>query len=175
MSYVIQRTCPSFSRSAASVIAPMSVFQHDTWPPLSGTKDVDGFVELSIATAPAAGWFTGSCDIGPLASFDALDTVLISGIQPRRGLPCDPPPRPPFRRLPPVREPRRRTNGLSQKLATGARGTSSRSTQTSRTRASRARWSSSTLGALLLQKFGLVMASSSGWLLRRRYGRGRSS
>ena len=42
---------------------------------------------------------------------------MISGIQPRRGLPCDPPPRPPFRRLPPVREPRRRTNGLSQKLA----------------------------------------------------------
>ena len=59
--------------------------------------------------------------------------------QPSRGSISDPRSLALLRRLLPARDPRSRTNGLSQEPITAARGTSSRSIWTSRSRASRAR------------------------------------
>jgi menaquinone-9 beta-reductase len=49
-------------------------FRHGAHAPLSGAKDHDRFVELSVATGAPARWFGGATAIGPLASFDAPDT-----------------------------------------------------------------------------------------------------
>jgi 2-polyprenyl-6-methoxyphenol hydroxylase-like FAD-dependent oxidoreductase len=48
-------------------------FRHGAHAPLSGAKDQDRFVELSVATGAPARWFGGATAIGPLASFDAPD------------------------------------------------------------------------------------------------------
>ena len=82
----------------------------------------------------------------------------ISGIEPPRGRLNDPWVRAPFGSRY-SRQTKRRTslNPLP------ARGTSSRSTLTSLRRASRARWSSSTLGTLLLHRFSFATASSIAW------------
>jgi 2-polyprenyl-6-methoxyphenol hydroxylase-like FAD-dependent oxidoreductase len=49
------------------------VFRHRTRAPLSGGKDQQSFVDLSVATGASADWFDGALAIGPLASFDGAD------------------------------------------------------------------------------------------------------
>jgi menaquinone-9 beta-reductase len=49
------------------------VFRHRTRAPLSGGKDQQSFVDLSVATGASADWFGGALAIGPLASFDGAD------------------------------------------------------------------------------------------------------
>jgi len=49
-------------------------FRHGAQAPLSGAKDHDKFVELSVATGAPAEWFGGAAAIGPLASFNAPDS-----------------------------------------------------------------------------------------------------
>jgi menaquinone-9 beta-reductase len=48
-------------------------FRHGAHAPLSGAKDHDRFVELSVATGAPGEWFRGASVIGPLASFEAPD------------------------------------------------------------------------------------------------------
>jgi 2-polyprenyl-6-methoxyphenol hydroxylase-like FAD-dependent oxidoreductase len=48
-------------------------FRHGVHAPLSGAKDQERFVELSVATGAPAEWFGGATAIGPLASFNAPD------------------------------------------------------------------------------------------------------
>jgi 2-polyprenyl-6-methoxyphenol hydroxylase-like FAD-dependent oxidoreductase len=48
-------------------------FRHGAHVALSGAKDHDRFVELSVATGAPAEWFRGASAIGPLASFEAPD------------------------------------------------------------------------------------------------------
>lgn len=52
-------------------------FRHGAHAPLSGTKDQDRFIELSVATGAPAEWFGGASEIGPLASFDAPDNWAV--------------------------------------------------------------------------------------------------
>jgi 2-polyprenyl-6-methoxyphenol hydroxylase-like FAD-dependent oxidoreductase len=49
-------------------------FRHGAHAPLSGAKDHDRFVGLSVATGAPAERFSGAGAIGPLASFDAPDS-----------------------------------------------------------------------------------------------------
>jgi len=97
------------------------------------------------------------------APHPSSETGPTSGVQPSCRSLNDPPVRLLLRPMPYMRKPRKRTSALSQKPGTATRGTISRSILTSPRRASRARWSSSTLGTLLLQRFGLAMASSTAW------------
>jgi 2-polyprenyl-6-methoxyphenol hydroxylase-like FAD-dependent oxidoreductase len=52
-------------------------FRHGMHAPLSGAKDQDRFVELSVATGAPAEWFSGATPIGPLASFDSPDNWAV--------------------------------------------------------------------------------------------------
>jgi len=49
------------------------IFRHGTRAPLTGVKDQQRFVDLSIATGASAHWFGGALAIGPLASFGGAD------------------------------------------------------------------------------------------------------
>jgi 2-polyprenyl-6-methoxyphenol hydroxylase-like FAD-dependent oxidoreductase len=48
-------------------------FRRDAHPMLSGAKDQDAFVQVSIETGASAAWFDGAEPDGPLASFAAPD------------------------------------------------------------------------------------------------------